>query len=291
MTKPQHDAIPGFTSVAPSIWEFRPVLPFGPLLPSSALHAPSAIILFSWTGAQGRHISKYAMKYQSFFPTTPILVITTSAKDLCLRSSKRKQARLQPAVKQLSIYDDYSSILIHVFSEGGCNKAVEFAEAYHSYTGSRLPCTALCLDSTPGHPRYRRLCNALGKSLPPNPILKSTGLLLGSVFLGGVWVLFKCFFGTSNNVISMTRGRIMDESVWDISAPRCYLYSPADELIDWRDIREHISEAAERGVPTLDVCFKDSAHCKHAAEDPDWYWNSVMLTWRQSAMPHREGRC
>ncbi|KAJ4360532.1 uncharacterized protein N0V89_001097 [Didymosphaeria variabile] len=290
MSKSQHNAIPGFTLIAPTIWEQQPA---GRVL-SFSVHRvlseepPSLIIILPWTGAHSRHVVKYTEAYGALFPSAPILCITTSTKDICLRSSKRKQQRLQPAVERILDHVKYNdgraNILLHAFSEGGSNKAVELAEAYCDTTGMKLPCSALCLDSTPGHPRYLRLCNALKKSLPPIPILNCTGLLVGSTLLGGIWILYKFIKGYENNVISSTRRRLQDSNRWDVTAPRCYFYSKGDELIAWKDIREHLGEAVRSGAPVMDVCFQDSAHCKHAAQYPDRYWGAVALTWKRTCI-------
>ena len=293
VSKARHDAVPGFTSIAPTIWEYIPTLPLGVRTLEQAVDAPSLIVLFPWTGAQGRHVAKYTMTYQTLFPTTPMLVITTSTKDLCIRTSKRKQDRLRPAIERVLSSHDDSNILVHAFSEGGSNKAVEFAEAYHTITGTRLPCTSLCLDSTLGHPRYLRMCNALRKSLPPSPVLRGVGLLFGGAFLGVMWTLYCCFIGYFNNCISRTRGRIIDPQFWDPLTPRCYLYSEADEVIDSRDIREHIEESAALDIPVMDVHFEGSDHCRHVVENPERYWNAVLQNWprctpeKQSAMDDR----
>ncbi|KAF2877539.1 hypothetical protein BDV95DRAFT_151289 [Massariosphaeria phaeospora] len=282
MSRPRHDAIPGFSSVAPSIWEHIPPLPIDPLSEKPEIRAPHLVLLFSWTGANVRYVRKYTDKYRSIFPATRILVISTSAKDLCFRSSANKQARLQPAIQRILSYEDVEGILIHVFSEGGSNKAVELAEAYFNTTGNRLPCSALCLDSAPGHPRYLRLCNALRLSLPTHPILNCTGLVVGGVILGAIWFFYRGFKGSHNNVISKTRRRIVDPLAWDLAVPRCYLYSHTDALIASHDVQEHTREALEKGVPLMEVCFEKSAHCKHAAEDPGKYWDAVELTWRRA---------
>lgn len=285
MSPSQHTAIPGFTLISPSIWEQQPT---GFVHKISPENPPSLIIILPWTGAHGRHVSKYTEAYQVLFPSTPLLCITTSTKDICLRSSRRKQQRLRPAVEVIHNHDIYNggqtNILVHAFSEGGSNKAVELAEAYRKLTGARLPCSAICLDSTPGHPRYSRLCNAIKKSLPPIPILNCTGMLVGRALLGGIWILYEGFKGFENNVISRTRRRLQDPNHWDLSMPRCYLYSKGDELIAWQDIREHINEAAYYGASVTDVCFEDSAHCKHAAQYPDRYWGAVSSTWNQTCI-------
>jgi hypothetical protein len=101
MNKP-HDSIPGFRLIAPTIWEC--IHPSTSDL-SEDISAPCLIILTTWTGAYGQHISKYVSEYATMFPTSRILVITTLAKDIVWRSSARKRERLRPAVEYiLSIY-------------------------------------------------------------------------------------------------------------------------------------------------------------------------------------------
>ncbi|OAL03311.1 hypothetical protein IQ06DRAFT_105883 [Phaeosphaeriaceae sp. SRC1lsM3a] len=282
-------SLPGFTFLGPSIYEYTPSSIYrSPYTVEKFDGEPSLILLCTWTGAQNRYIAKYTAKYQSLFPTARIMVIATTAKDLCFRNSKRKQQRLKPAVERISSLEYLSACgndagtLMHVFSEGGSNKACELAEAYFAITGRRLTVSALCLDSTPGHPRYLRLCNALNKSLPPVPILRHTGLLFGSAVLGAIWITYVGIKGYENNVITRTRRRLLDPTHWDLSAPRCYLYSINDELIAWKDVNEHVEASVHMGVPVTEVLFEHSGHVGHAREDPELYWNAVMATWRSA---------
>jgi hypothetical protein len=281
--------IPGFTVLAPSIYECSP--PSAYKLSSSIApetDAPSLIILCSWTGANSKHVAKYTTDYRRLFPSTRILVIATTAKDLCFRNSKRKQERLRPAVDSISSLEylnaggNDASILMHVFSEGGSNKACELAEAYHTTTGKRLPVSALCLDSTPGHPRYLRLCKALNKSLPQIPVLRHTGLMFGGAALGALWLTYLLVKGSENNVITRTRRRLLDPKIFDLSAPRCYLYSKEDTLIAWQDVCEHATESSHLGMPVTEELFEGSGHVGHARQEPERYWNAVLYTWRSS---------
>jgi hypothetical protein len=289
MTKAKASSVtmlPNFTIVAPSIYEHAP----------SSIHdhkdtdAPSLILLCTWTGAQARYIAKYTAEYQSLFPYTRIMVIATTTKDLCFRNSAQKQYRLKPAVERISSleYLDASGtsagILMHTFSEGGSNKACELAEAYFTITGKRLPISALCFDSTPGHPRYLRLCNALNKSLPPIPVLRHTGLLLGSAVLGAIWISYRVFKGPENNVITRTRRRLLDPAHFDLSAPRCYLYSKDDTLIAWQDVCEHAGESKGKGIPVQEELFEGSGHVGHARQEPERYWRAVMATWQSAGV-------
>lgn len=281
--------LPNFTLVAPSIWELHPSSVYRPSYsPAKDVEAPSLILLCTWTGAQKRHITKYTAEYQSLLPTTRIMVITTTAADFALRSSARKQERLKPAVERILSYKYLTDeglnggILMHVFSEGGSGKACELAEVYYNLTSERLPVSALCFDSTPGHPRYLRLCHALKNSLPPVPILRHTSLVFGSAVIGAFWLTYRLIKGWENNTISRTRRRVNDPTHFDPNAPRCYLYSKEDTLVAWQDVYEHVEESMLKGIRAHEVLFEGSGHVEHAKQEPERYWGAVMETWRNA---------
>jgi hypothetical protein len=279
-----HDAIPGFECIAPTIWDR---IPSTPSTPTEDISAPSLILLMTWTGAHGRHISKYTSEYSTMFPSSHIMVITTSSADFIFRNSKRKQHRLQPAVKYISNLQhipcrNNGGILMHVFSEGGSNKACELATAYQRSTGTRLPLSALYLDSTPGHPRYLRLCSALAKSFPPIPVLKQLATVIATIVLGFIWILYHVFVGYSNNPVSKSRRQLLDPTLFDLKTPRCYLYSKKDALIAWQDVYEHAGESMEHSGAVTEIIFESSGHVDHARREPNRYWDAVTTVWRQS---------
>ncbi|KAF2202026.1 hypothetical protein GQ43DRAFT_350175, partial [Delitschia confertaspora ATCC 74209] len=287
--------IPGFKPVSPTVWSYIPNCEFSNISTStSTLYFlntpahPSLILLFPWTGAQPRHIQKYTSAYQTLFPTSLIVVVTTSIKDLCFRSSRIKQRRLQPLICYLTSTfleskTKNGSILLHCFSEGGSNKATEFADLFYRERRARLLVTTLCLDSTPGHPRYRQLCNAFAYSLPRHRIVRFPGLIVGGFVLGGFWIIYKLFKGQEKNIISKTRRRFEDKEVWGIGDERevrVYLYSEADRLIKWVDVKEHAESARRDGVEVYEVRFRDSGHCGHIrGEQADGYWYGIVRTW------------
>ena len=191
-TKIPHNAVSGLELIAPTIWNRIPSTRTP--TPAGYVPTPSLILLMTWNGAHSRHISKYVTEYSTMFPSSHIMVITTSSADFILRSSKQKQRYLQPAIKYISNLQyipcrNSGGVLMHVFSEGGSAKACELASAYQRTTGTRLPLSALYLDSTPDHPRYLRLCSALAKSFPPMPVLKQFAIVIATAVLGIVWVL------------------------------------------------------------------------------------------------------
>jgi hypothetical protein len=289
MNKP-HDSIPGFRLIAPTIWEC--IHPSTSDL-SEDISAPCLIILTTWTDAYGQHISKYVSEYATMFPTSRILVITTSAKDIVWRSSARKRERLRPAVEYISsIYGisqiHKNGILLHIFSEGGANKTCELATAYHAVTGTHLPISAMCLDSTPGHPRFLRLCSALAKSFPPIPVLKQFATVIAVVVLGLAWAVYHVFKGYENNPVSRSRKQLLDPELFALTVPRCYLYSKSDALVAWQDIYEHAGELIKRDGCVTETIFEDSEHVSHAKTESRRYWNTVRKVWVHSQEGHGE---
>jgi hypothetical protein len=182
------------------------------------------------------------------------VLIAITAEDVCFRNFKPKQERLRPAVdliaslQYLSALGNDAGMLMHVFSEGGSNKACELAEAYHTVTSKMLPVSALYLDSTPGHPRYLRLFNAINKSMPQVLIPRHAGLLFGSAVLGAIWVTYVGIKGYHNNVITRARRRVLGDRYFDLNAPRCYMYLKGDALIAWQDVQEHATNSAQMGM-------------------------------------------
>jgi hypothetical protein len=204
---------------------------------------------------------------------------------------------MKPAVERISSAKylngrelDCSGILLHVFSEGGSNKACELAEAYYNITATRLPVSALCFDSTPGHPRYLRLCQALNKSLPQIPVLRHVAIIFASMTLGIIWILYTGIKGYENNVISRTRRRLQDPVYFDPNAPRCYLYSKGDCLISWEDVQEHAEESVRADMCVEEVLFEDSGHVGHAKEEPGRYWDAVLATWQSKDVMKQKQR-
>jgi hypothetical protein len=169
-----------------SFWERKPVLSS---ISQSTLAAPRLILLMTWTGALGKHISTYTTRYACLFLSSSIVVVTTLSADFMYCSSKRKRMHLQPVVHYitelfgLDVPSDSTGILLHAFLEGGSHKCCELASEYLIATGDQLPVIAMLLDSTPGRPRFTRLCSALATSFPLIFIIKQLALAIAVIVL------------------------------------------------------------------------------------------------------------
>lgn len=278
-----HDTIPGVQPIAPSIWTCDG---FSKDSGCNGVSAPSLILLTTWTGAHGKHISTYIKKYATLFPSSPIMIITTSSADFLFRTSRQKQHRLAPALDYITKAQSVplcktGGILVHAFSEGGCNKLCELAVAYKASQRGRIPISALYLDSTPGQPRYKKLCSALAKSFPPVPVLQQLAKFVAIVMLGLLWILYHAFVGYENNPITKARRQLLDKELFDYRIPRCYLYSEADQLISYEDIADHARDSSKVNIPTEEIVFEESDHVHHARRYKERYWSAVLRVWEQ----------
>ncbi len=76
-----------------------------------------------------------------------------------------------------------------------------------------------------------------------------------------------------------TRQELNDKSLFNLDAPRMYIYSVADDMVDWKDVEEHGEEAKTRGYTVNREKFLTSSHAGHLIEDPKRYWSTVQRLW------------
>ncbi|KAK0721244.1 hypothetical protein B0T21DRAFT_295167 [Apiosordaria backusii] len=306
MTSPSRPPIPGFISLSPSIYLQQPSHP--PHLttsPSPTNAPPELIILCTWTSAKFPHISKYTTSYNTLYPTTPILLITTHIKDLVIHSISHKIKSLLPALQFLLCVPSHpsgplfspfyhpqprftpGSILLHTFSEGGSFAAVSLAQAYLQHSRcSRLPVGAFVFDSTPGSPvpSFSSSTAAFSRTLPRfcrNKVIQKG--------VGGVVYYLTFRAPRSNNKtdhddrghwLHFTQQGLNDETLWDLGehVPMTYLFSEKDDLVLWEDVEKHAVKAGRRSFM---VRFRDTGHCGHVLRERERgiYWGAVRMTW------------
>lgn len=250
--------------------------------PSSGLktkNGPSLIVLCTWMSANRKHIAKYTEQYRQTHPEAEILVVESSIADIFYRTNKTQQTRLclaRDIVKShLTTTNNGKQprILLHVFSNGGAQTAVQLAT---SLPPSQRPhaFSALILDSCPGEATYARSVQAMSLSLPKNPFAQYLGPPLIHLTLCLFYLaIFVCRFET---VITRSRRLLNDPEMFGLGAPRLYIFSKRDELVPWGDVESHAEDAGRRGyLGGGRVCFEDSAHCAHAMVHREQYWGAV----------------
>ncbi|KAK1140772.1 DNA repair protein rhp57 [Aspergillus melleus] len=228
---------------------------------------PPLIILCTWVGgASPRHINKYVASYMGLYPGSCLLLITTHFLDISVRSFSAVRERLKPArnvIRRILGGDDGVSdgdsanaesrqkALLHVFSHGGCNTAVQLAlsmsddhDKETKNSGLRhLPLRAVIFDSCPGDDSFLRMYNAAAVSFPQTFPLEFFESALLYPSMAAVFALQRA--GLMNSVRRL-RQELNDRAVFG-SARRLYLYSKVDDMVPWDAVQRHVEEARRLG--------------------------------------------
>jgi hypothetical protein len=278
---------PSFVYIAPSI-HFRRAKAVATDSDSESmlnLQDPELILLFTWTGAKPHHIAKYTSGYTKLFPSSPIMVITTSIKDLLYRTSAKKQRSLIPAIVTILSSHLDSDFLVHSFSEGGAHKSVQFAKAFLKTTGRRLPVSALCLDSAPGNVQYTKMARACRKTVKGNPTVGVVTSLLALTVFASYWTAYPVISDDdrehSKRLFTKSRRELNNPGLWDVRAPRCYLFSNTDQIANPESVVKHARSTEKLGTEVFLIQFDNTDHCSHikSPANADRYWAAVQRTW------------
>lgn len=296
-----------FTKLGGQIFYFEPNQQVEVSDSEDDVQSPDLTIVCSWLYALPKHISKYTSVYQRIYPSTPILLVAQDGPDLMWRPNAWQMENLKPALEVIRGLQEARGrrlrTLVHVFSNGGCFTACQLADAYalsaraeNQHSGwlagpvTKLPISALIIDSAPSIPDMRSGFVAMSQGLPsslPGPVRLVSGALLYS-FMATSSVVGK-LFGVENVITSMRRklndahGAFMANGV-----PRMYIYSESDELVPWEHVEMHAKEAKnvldKRGRSPSDKWLKlekfvGSRHVGHVMIDAERYWRIVKTHW------------
>ena len=208
-------------------------------------------------------------------------------------------------------------IVLHSFSNGGTNTATQLLIELRKRLSCPIPLTGIVLDSCPAKGTYWKSYNAMVFSLPP------VARPLGSLAVHFLLVLLYTWIACGNeNPASLMRRILLDEHTLckadnlveyrpdnetgsDRSVSRvdkekdhstlpagqlCYLYSKADKLVEWTDIRDHAEAARSKGWRVAEIIFDGSPHCAHMPHYEDQYVNAVAAMWREAPNDKKDGK-
>ncbi|KAK0860786.1 hypothetical protein LTS02_008238 [Friedmanniomyces endolithicus] len=267
---PNNIPLPKFTSLSQRTALYR-APPTTPPQPSPKA-PPQTIILCAWFRALPKHISKYTTAHQLRNPSADILLLQSGVADMIFTSHATQRAHLLPAVETLrAAHAAGNRILLHVFSNGGANSAVQLAHAWREAMGTPLPVDAVVLDSCPGSPDIRLAATAVITSIPRSQQWWATFF---------VWMVIMPLFVSpmlvgSPNLVEWLRRGLNDGSLFPREVPRAYLYSEVDRLVPFSAVEEHCASARNAGYKASLVRFRGSAHVAHVNEDKMRYWGAV----------------
>ncbi|KAL4884387.1 hypothetical protein BJY04DRAFT_182379 [Aspergillus karnatakaensis] len=246
---------------------------------------PRTIVIAFWMNAFSRSLVKYVATYRELAPAATIIFIRTSSSEFILRPTKRAQyARVAPAVEALKALPADEPVFFHMFSNGGVFAVTHLLEAYQQTTGRPLRVSSTVIDSAPGTATLSASIKAFSFILPRRWIFRIFAKLLLYAYMTSMFVLGKVVgrvFGV-RDAVSIARevindGRLMRASSKTTPPRRCYIYSDADELVDWKDVEIHASDAESKGFIVRREKFLGSQHVAHMRAEPERYWSTVKL--------------
>jgi Eukaryotic protein of unknown function (DUF829) len=244
---------------------------------------PDLIVMLTWFAASPRHIAKYTDSHRKVFPTSPILLITTTTWDVSTKPKFVERRRFTPVVDiitKVTKSKEAPNIIFHLFSNGDAFSHNGLTNELRAAGFEKHPGRMLIFDSTPGHGRYEptlaSILPAVLDSFPRTPVIS---VPLGSSTRALFWLLWTAQETFSGNLIEAAREEINNADFISKDVLRIYLYSVVDEMVPWEDVEEHSKEARELGWDVNMVKFQGSEHCAHIREDEQKYWSSITDVW------------
>jgi DNA repair protein RAD57 len=274
--------------------------PIDPLYPNTLLYTPDksqaqpqscspqdkagvkVIILATWLGgASAGRIAVYCRGYQAAYPTASVLLLRTVLSDITVKTFAVVQAQLEPARKFLlsaftpGIPQTEGGALFHMFSNGGCNTAVQLSRLLRGNNPAApfpIPLIGVILDSCPGATNFGKAYSGAVYSLPATQIPGVNLLGRAVIFpvIGAIYLLQKSGMLSSAEDL---RAELNDLNTFG-RVSRLYLHSKGDRLVSAEDVASHAAEIGAR-VPVVRELWEVAGHVALPVEDSGRYWSAV----------------
>jgi hypothetical protein len=229
--------------------------------------------------AAEKHIAKYTAGYTRLFPHASILLVQCSLAGF-FTSKAKQEVLLKPAYDTIlsHISDDSKTgpVILHAFSHGGgtiANHITAFLK--ERVSAQKVIFNKVILDCLPGIPTIEGAVRAVSFSLPRNPILRFLGQCMFRIWLT-TYSFFVYFLRRREDKVNRLRRRLNDPQRFDVNAPRLYLYSKADELVEHWAVAEHAEDARKKGYRVREEVSVNAAHCGIVRDEPERYWKAVQ---------------
>jgi len=254
-------------------------------------NGPSLIVLCTWQGgATTPRVSKYVEGYRALFPRATVLLVRTVLADLTRRSFAAIRSRLQPArdiiLQHLSSASP-ASLLLHIFSHGGCNTAIQLSRSVLETAMSFHDALRLIIfDCCPGDSSFTRAYRAAVLSIPTSPSILGKPILypIGAAAILPVVATISALQSLSLiPAVEDMRRELNDPSLFGTRARRLYLFSRADVMVSPTDVVAHARDCdtQETGL----VIFRTAPHCALLTEDAHRYWTAIRSAWAGQPLP------
>ncbi|KAK3182029.1 hypothetical protein K4F52_006593 [Lecanicillium sp. MT-2017a] len=241
------------------------------------------IVLATWYAANDAHVAKYVKGYRAAFPQSRILILRNFASHFLLPQTVRSEMAQAAQMIYNATRDSNQlteqgqpQMLLHVFSNGGCNTAhylLEALQAHDAQHAPPLPSYTLILDSCPGYFEKESTYRATVQPLPAwaHPLVYvGLRIVFGIAYMLGVAPF------QDRNAASLLGGELVR-----YERSRAYLYSDTDAFVEWRDVEDHAARAEAAGFSVVvREKFHGAGHVALARSEPERYWALVRRAWR-----------
>ncbi|KAI2790993.1 hypothetical protein POX_c03847 [Penicillium oxalicum] len=251
---------------------------------------PTLITLCTWLGgATNQRILKYISRYRVLFPYSAILLITARMLEISVLPFRALRTRLAAARKIIrstvnqSGNGDTRNCLLHLFSHGGCNTAIQLAlslqmDPSHPPLELGRYLGGIIFDCCPGDDSFWRVYEAAAHSLPRSRLAQMVGRKLLFPAVGVINGLQQTGWMSS---VRDLRAQLNDSAIFGKNVPRLYMYSITDPTVESGQIESHIEEAKSKWSYTVyTMPFPDSPHCALARDHPHLYWAEIEKFWK-----------
>jgi hypothetical protein len=265
--------------------------------------SPDVIIICPWMNAAPKHIQKYINSYRALYSSAKIVVITSETLDVTFRSRKTQKERLAPVLDILAIQvsndtprrtrrtgqkeEQPPKILLHFFSNGGSHSARLLSRCYEEKYSKPLPLIGTIIDSAPSAESYSLAVKAFAAGIPktlPYPLyllaLLAVHISIIFMFVFGHWAAVLISITTVQSApvswLEQLCRDVNDKSLFPRGAPRTYIFSDSDELVEEESPRRHAADAKKKGFKNVKLeKFTGTPHVGHMMGDSKRYWGIV----------------
>ena len=265
---------------------------------------PDLVIICAWFRALPKYTAKYLAAHHARHPRAQILLLRSNIADMLLTPYSTQRKRFLSVVdlietlpcshsqqesnssqnetknKKKNMKENEKKVLLHVFSNGGSNTAVQLASAWRQTHSSPLPVRAIVLDSAPGSSSLHLAAKAITSSFPSQQRWWVT--IFVYLFVLPLVALPAFFPSGQGYLIDFLRARLNDPAFFPKRAGRVYMASSGDGLVLMGDVEAHCKAAREAGYDGAEVVrFRGSGHVAHVREDGGRYWGGVWGVWER----------
>ena len=241
---------------------------------------PSIVLLFSWGGASTSTISSYVARYSILYPSTPVMIFRCPFTHLLpwpVSAQWQREAGLDNLIQTLSSSSNDNGVLVHAFSNGGSYRFANIVAGYYFTTHAPLPIRALVFDSAPAVSGVWTKSSTIVNATLRHRLVRLIGLIIMLVVtsMAAAWSTVTW----QHEPTTWTRKILNDPAYVRHTAPRVYIYSKEDQIVDDTDVEEHAEAARKRGYSVQLERFHGSQHVRHAQFDPKRYWSIISRLW------------